>query len=240
MASPPASGATTPEATTEEVRTVYGPRLDPPKINKLAQAVADGITPPNVDFGTNWHGTRLRATSLPELLQAADGCLQPGDSRRLDTLELSSASHDRRVRVAISEQEATVKVEGEAAWASGKAEQIRNILLYAHGRSRLRRWRGIHLSLAGMFASFIGVGAAFLLRILAVDLRSIVLAAAFIITTVATSYLVGHCRAARNRTLIWVAGPLPKRGWAGWTRPDRIALAGVLVGLLGMVITLLS
>jgi hypothetical protein len=238
VAIPPASGAAASEATTVVGRTIYGPWLDRPKINKLAQAVASGITPPRVDFETNWHGTRLRATSLQGLLRAADQCLQPGDSRRLDTLELSSTGHDRRVRVIIGEQAATVEVEAEAAWAIGKAEQIRDILLHARGSSRLRRWRETHLSLAGTIASFAVVAAAFLLGLLAVDLRSIVLAAASIIATAAIGYLVGRWRAARNRTLIWVAGALPKRGWAGWSTTDRIAAVTVLVGLLGVVVTL--
>jgi len=236
----PTSGAAAPETTMAVVHTVYGPRLDQPKINRLAQAVADGITPSGVDFETNWHGTQLRAPSLQQLRREADRCLQPGDLRRLDTLVLSSAGHGRQVRVAIGEQAATVTVEAEAAWAIGRAEQIRDILLNAYGCSRLQRWREAHLSLGGTIASLVVVVVAFLLGLLAVDLRSIVLAAAFMTATAATGYLVGRWRSARNRSVIWVAGALPRHGWAGWCTTDRIAAVTMLVGLLGVIATLLT
>lgn len=50
----------------------------------------------------------------------------------------------------------------------------------------------------------------------------------FLTATAATGYLVGRWRAARNRTVIWVAGALPRRGWAGWSTADRIASVTVL------------
>lgn len=78
------------------------------------------------------------------------------------------------------------------------------------------------------------------LGLLTVDLHSIVLAATSVIVAVATGYLVGRWRTARNRTVIWVVGALPRRGWAGWSTADRIAAASVVVGFLGVVVTLLT
>lgn len=240
MAIPSASGAAGPEATTVVAHTIYGSRLGQTEINRLAQAVADGIAP-WVSFDTNWHGTRLRGTSLQQLRRAIDRCFQPGDSRQLDTLELSSVGHGRQVQVAIGEQAAIVTVEAEeAAWAIGKAQQIRDILLHARGCSRLRRWREMHLSLLGTIISLAGIVAAFRIGLLTVDFRSIVLAATSVAGTVATGYLVGSWRAAGNRTVIWVAGALPRRGWAGWSSTDRIAAVSVVVGFLGVLATLVT
>jgi len=217
--------------------------MDQPKIEKLTDAVADGMTPPRVDLSTTWNGPRLRANSLDGLRQAIDRCLQLGDSQRLETLELCASSGERHVRVRIGEYVATVSVEAseanDGAWAIGKAEQIRKILLHAHGSVRLPRWRPGLLALAGSIAALVGIGGALRVGLFPVDAGPVVLAVMVVGLVGISCYLVGRWRATNSRTVIWVAGALPRRGWVGWSTADRIAALALLVGFLGIIVTLL-
>jgi hypothetical protein len=222
------------------VHTIYGCRLDQPKINKLATAVADGITPSRVELIATWSGTRLRSDSLDGLRRAVDRCLQPGDPQRFETLEMRAIGGDRVVRVDIGEHAATVTVEAcEAAWAIGKAEQIRKILLHAHGSPRRLRWRAGRCALGSATAASVSVGAALRIRILPINVTGVVLAVMLVGLAAATGFLLGRWRAARNRTVIWAVGALPRHGWAEWNTAERIAALTLLIGLLGVIVTVL-
>jgi hypothetical protein len=241
VAIPSVSAAASHETIMVVTHTVYGCRLDEPKINKLADAVADGITPSRIALATTWSGIRVRSASLQGLRRAIDRSLQPGDPQRLQTLRIRATSRDRHARVEIGEQAATVTVEAvEAAWAIGKAEQLRTILMDAHGSARRHRWRAHHHTLAAASAAAVAVGAAIRLGLATADTTTAVLLILLVGLAGTAGLLFGRWRAACNRTLIWVDGSLPRQGWTDWSITDKIAGLALLVGLVGLVVTILA
>ncbi len=240
MSIPPDSKATPSVSAALVTQTVYGCKLDKAAISKLVIVAADGITSPQVEYATSSGGTRLRSESLDGLCQAADVCLHPAEPRRLDTLYLGIRGGSRHVQINIDERAASVTVEdNEAAWAIGRAEQLRKLLIRADGHSRLRR---LDAGRAALTASAFTTAAIIVLigtgRLEATN-KLLMLAGLLVALAAATAFLAGRWQAGRNQTLIWVAGPRPRRGWATWNVSERMAVLTLLLGLGSLCVTLL-
>ncbi|GAA4448282.1 hypothetical protein [Phytohabitans houttuyneae] len=240
MTIPPDSKATPSLSAALVTQTVYGCKLDKAAIDKLVAVAADGIATPRVEYATSSGGTHLRSDSLEGLRQAADVCLHPAEPRRLDTLDLRIGGGSRQVQIRIGEQAASVTVEdNEAAWAIGRAEQLRKLLIRADGHSRLRRLDAGRAALgAGAFAAvaivvLIGTG-----RLDATN-NVLMLAGLSVALVTAVGFLAGRWQARRSHTLIWVAGPRPRRGWTSWNINERMAVLTLLLGLGSLCLTLL-
>lgn len=206
-------------------------------ITLLARAAVDGIPSARIEFATEWYGTRLHRHSLGDLCAAVDGCIQPGDAQRLENLKLTAAGGGRQVHIDVAATAMVTVMAHDAAWAMGKATQIRNILVFAKGSERQRTWRPTQLAAGAFLATFALLAIAVWLVPLPVDLPSAAAAAAVLAASTATGLVIGRRRSAKNRPLIWIGGVAPDEGWATWSIGDRIALA---VGIFGSAATLLG
>ncbi|MFC0533314.1 hypothetical protein [Phytohabitans kaempferiae] len=240
MTIPPGSKATPSVSAALVTQTVYGCKLDGAAIGKLVAVAAEGITNARIEYATSSGGTRVRSDSLDGLCQVADVCLHPAEPRRLDTLDLRIHAGSRCVEISIDERAASVAVEDdEAAWAIGRAEQLRKLLIRADGHSRFRRldvgWAALAASVftTASIIIFVGTG-----RLEATN-KLLMLAGLLAALSVAVVVLVGRWQARRNQTLIWVAGPRPRRGWASWNVSERMAVLTLLLGLGSLCVTVL-
>ncbi|MEV4131443.1 hypothetical protein AB0J72_04680 [Dactylosporangium sp. NPDC049742] len=240
MSTPMVPGAATPGASMVVGTRIYGPVLDEPKINKLIDAVTDGVGGP-VRLTAMWQGSRLSAGSTAGLRREIDASLQVGDPRRLDSLHIAAGDGvNRRAEVDVLAAEAVVAVEAaDSAWAIGRAEQIRRMLLHAKGMPQPKRCLEKGSTVVGVAVAVL-TGLALLLGPLTVSVSGGVGGVALVVVGGAGGYMAGRHRAARNRTVIWIDGTLPRSGWAAWSTSDRIAFAALVGGLLGLIATVLT
>jgi hypothetical protein len=236
VANPPASA----RRTTVRRHTVYGCRLDQQAITRLVRASTDGMTP-TVELTTVWNDVEISSGSLDGLRQDIADQLDPGDDRRLENLEIRAVDGERRVTLEIGERAAKITVEStDAAWAIGRTEQLRKILLHAHGSAHLRTWCATRLSVIGLAAAAAGVSCLALAGLLEAGPRSVLLAGLIVVVATIAGYLLGRLRGRRNRTILWIDGPIPPRGWQSWTVAERIAALAFLVALTALVVNVLK
>jgi hypothetical protein len=238
MAIPPAPGASAPGTTVVEVK-VYGAKLDQEKINRLIRASTDGVTPPTAELTTVWNGARLRADSLNGLRTAIQDRLEPGDARCLENLRISTGDDQRGVAVDVSTQSVTVTIEStDGAWALGRGEQFRKILLHAAGSLTLRRWYAARLALVGL------VVAAAMTALLALDgvvdsrLGSTLTSVSVATAAAIASFLMSRLCARRNETVLWIDGSIPRSGWNGLTVAERVATLALVVSLSALIVNI--
>src|SRR4051794_14582375 len=107
MASPaPTSGVS--DEVMVDAFMLHGCRCDEPVLDRLIEAVRDGITPPRVTLEATWQGSRVRGGDLAAIRAAIGRSLSPGDPRRLDRLSLAARSRSRTIVVALAEEAAAV------------------------------------------------------------------------------------------------------------------------------------
>jgi hypothetical protein len=219
---------------------VYGCRLDEQAINRLVRASADDVTPA-VELTTVWNDVKISAGSLDELRRDIADQLEPGDDRRLENLKIQAGSGERRVTLEIDERAARVTVEStDVAWAIGRTEQLRKILLHAHGAAHLRQWCAARLSMVGLAVAAIVIGCIAKAGLLRTTPRSVLLAALIVVVAAIAGYLLGRLRGRRNRTILWIDGPIPSGGWRSWTVAERVAALAFLVALTTLVVNILK
>ncbi|MFG1605666.1 hypothetical protein [Actinoplanes sp. NPDC049265] len=230
-----------PDGFMVDTLTRHGQRCGEPELNLLFNAVRDGFRPEEVTLEAVWHGNHFRRGDLAGVRAAIGRSLTPGDARRLDQLRLEAQSDGRgRVVVTLHEQ-ATVTVESpDAAWAIGKAEQIRRILAHAGGRPRPRRFRPWLWAVAGAFAGGLAGLLAATLAGPAGFAGVVVLASALGCGGAAGCFLVARHMVVRSRPVIWIDGPIPRRGWRSWELRDQIAFVALPLSVVAAVLRVIS
>jgi hypothetical protein len=240
MAIPPAPGASAPGTTVVE-HTVYGCRLDEDKINRLIRASAEGLKPLTVELTTVWSGVRLRAGSLADLRSAIEDRVEPGDWRRLENLQIRAGDAERQVVLNIGAQAALVTVEStESSWATGRGELLRKILLYARGTAHIREWGAERLTGIGIAVASIVVTSLSVAGLIDKRPGSVAVAGLIVIVATTAGFLLGRFRERRNRTVLWIDGSIPSRGWRAWTVAERIAALALVVTLSLLVVNILK
>lgn len=218
---------------------MYGCRLDQQAINRLVRASTDGVAPA-VELTTMWNEVKIRSGSLAGLRQDIVDQLVPGDDRRLENLRIVAGDGERRVTLEIGARAADVTVEStDAAWAIGRTEQLRKILLHAGGSAHPRRWCAGRLSLVGLVAGAIVVGGVARAGLLGTTPRSVLPAGLIILVTTIGGYLLGLFRERLNRTILWIDGPIPSGSWRSWTVAERIGALALLVAVAALVVNIL-
>jgi hypothetical protein len=232
----PTTASGTADEVTVDTFTLHGCRCDEPVLDRLIEAVRNGITPPYVTLEATRERTRFRRSDLAAVRTAIGRSLSPGDRRSLDRLSVEALSRSRTVVVAL-EAAATVTVESiDAAWALGKAEQIRRILQDAGGRPRRRQWKPWRWAVTGAL-----VATAAVLSVLRPS--SLIATAGLGIALVggaAAGFLIARLMVYRSRPIIWIDGALPRHGWRQWSVGDRIAFVALVVAALAFVVPLLA
>jgi hypothetical protein len=233
--------ASTTSGASDEVKvaslTLHCCQCDQPALDRLIEAVRDGIASRQVTLEATWQGTRLRQDGLAAIRAAISRSLDPGDPRQLDRLHIEARSADRTVAVALGDEAATVTVEsGDAAWALGKAEQIRRILRHAGGRDRRRRWRPWRWAMTS------GIAVAAVVAVLwpAGAIATAALAVGLVGGAAATGFLIARRMVYRSRAVIWIDGAMPRHGWRQWSIGDRLAALALLVAAFAAVVPLLT
>jgi hypothetical protein len=231
----PSSGES--EEVTVDTFQLHGCRLDQSALSRLIEAVRDPTASPQVALEAKWHGTRFRRDSLVAVRTAISRSLNPGDPRRLDQLRIEALGANRSVVVEMEEAAARVTVECvDAAWTLGRAEQIRRILRHAGGRPEPQRQR------PWLWAATSGAAVACVLGLLWMlgATTSTGLGAALVSGGAATGFLIAGRAASNSQAVIWIDGPIPRRGWRAWSVGDRIALLALLVAFLAAARPLLT
>ena len=237
MTNPPASA----RRTAVKRHKVYGCRLDQDTITRLIRASADGVAPATVELTTVWNDTRFDSGSLDGLRQDIKDQFEPGDGRRLDDLEIRAGDGDRRVTLTIGATEAEVTVvSADATWARGRAGQLRDILLWARGCGHLRTWCAGRLSGLGLVAGAIVVACLATAGLIDRRPASWLVAGLIVVVSTTAGFLAGRVRARRNRTILWIDGPIPRRGWRTWTVAERLASLTLLVALGALIVNILK
>jgi hypothetical protein len=236
MATPSRTSGASDEVTVVDL-TFFHCRCDRPVLDRLIAALRDRGALRSMRLEGTWYGTRFRRNDLEAIREAISGSAYPGDTRRLNQLHMEARGGDRLVVVTLGDETATVRVEsGDSAWPGGKAAQIRSILEHAGGRLKRRRCR------PWMWAIASAIGGAALLAVLwvlgAVPTSAVGIAlvgVALVASAAAAGLLVTRRLVERRRPVIWIDGPLPRRGWRHWSVGDRIAALALIVAVLTLI-----
>jgi hypothetical protein len=191
------------------------------------------------ELTTVWNGARLRADSLSGLRTAIEDRLEPGDCRRLDNLRIRSGGDERSVVVDIGAQAATVSVEStDGDWAIGRGEQFRRILQHAGGSPAPRRWCAAHLSVTGLLLGATIVALLAMTGVVGSSPGSVATSVLIVIVATITGFMTGRFRERRNQAVLWIDGPIPKRGLTTWTVNERIATVALLVAVCSLIVNI--
>jgi hypothetical protein len=163
--------------------TLYGCRCDEPVLDRLIATVGDGASPQSLILAATWEGVRLRRDSLPALRAAVEGRTGPGDPQTLTSLHIEGHGAGRVVTVELADTASITVASVDTAWALGKSEQLRRILVRAGGRPRPSLSRD---------------------------------------------------------AVIWIKGPVRRRGWRAWELGDRIAALALVVTAVAALLRVLT
>lgn len=173
---------------------------------------------------------------LATVRTAISRSLNPGDPKRLDQLRIEARGASRAVIVELGEEVTAVTVEStDAAWALGRAEQIRRILWHAGGSSERQRWRPWLWAVTSGAAIAGGLALVWLFGVT----MTIALSVALVGGVAAAGFLVARRMVSKSQPTIWIDGAMPRHGWRGWSLGDRIAFLALLVAFLAAVVPLL-
>jgi hypothetical protein len=222
-----------------ETDTLHGCLLDQPNLDLLIRAVRKDLGP--IELHAIWRGTHVRVNALSTLQNRLDSGLTPGNTHMLEALQLQASAGGNIVQVHANQDRVEVRVESsDAAWAIGRKQQIRQILLHSHGSLHSERLSPGWAALSGIAFAAAAAALAFFLGWLHPTPITNAAVSAFVLGSASMGYLLGRRRREQSKTVIWLGGSLPKRSWRSWSRSDRIAAATCLISGLSLLMYVLA
>jgi hypothetical protein len=224
-------------AITTRVEYVYRVHLDRPHLDLVTRAAVDRFRRPQTTFRSERNGTLFTSSSLAELIDNINNSVASGDPERLDDLYIECRDEERSVLLAIRTDKATITVADlDPAWANGKAEQLRTLLLRAGGARRPLVWGRTLCGITG-----VALGIAVSTTILALtagrpEVSAMVFVAASPFLAGVAGFLTGYRRVRHAQVHLFVAGPEPRVSlWVRMNMIERMFLISTLIALIGWI-----
>lgn len=214
--------------------------LDRPRLGVVLRVATERFSRAQVALRSDRDGTQFTSGSLDGLL-AQIGRSEDADPDCLDNLQVECRAKERSVTLVIAKDRATVTVSGcDAAWAHGKAEQLRLLLLRSGSSERPVHCGPTVCGLGGAVGAAAVAGAIVAASGGYADGSAIALAVAFTVFAGAAGALIGRRRVRRAKVHLYVAGPQPKRSlWARMTIMERLFTISTVVSLVSLCLSLL-
>jgi hypothetical protein len=224
---------------------LLGCQISRTRLDRIWKLATDGFSPDAyVSISTTRKSGKIdsevKAKTLDELLDGIRRATLVGDPDRLDNLELQVTEDSRRVALDFTvsmdpfEDGVSVSVSGyDAEWVQGRSARLRDLLRST--QSPLFMGRGasrVILSGAGLLAAIVGPASFSNPWINEPAGLLLLIVFAFLAGFIGTGFFIGSLIDRRMGTnlILVAAGPLKK--------VDRISIAGLIVGILGVAATI--